>query len=47
MCIRDRYWDYVDEDLMQSMHGKSRITFYLEDSEEGFNTCLLYTSRCV
>ena len=33
-----QYWDYVDEDLMQSMHGKSRITFYLEDSEEGFNT---------
>ena len=30
-----QYWDYVDEDLMQSMHGKSRITFYLEDSEEG------------
>ena len=33
-----QYWDYVDEDLMQSMHGKSRITFYMEDSEEGFNT---------
>ena len=33
-----QYWDYVDEELMQSMHGKSRITFYLEDSEEGFNT---------
>ena len=33
-----QYWDYVDEDLMKSMHGKSRITFYLEDSAEGYNT---------
>lgn len=33
-----QYWDYVDEDLMKSMHGKSRITFYLEDSAEGMNT---------
>ena len=33
-----RYWDYVDEDLMRSMRGKSRITFYLEDSAEGMNT---------
>ena len=33
-----QYWDYVDEELMQSMRGKSRITFYLEDGEEGFNT---------
>ena len=33
-----QYWDYVDEELMQSMRGKSRITFYLEDSEEGLNT---------
>ena len=29
------YWDYVDEDLEQSMAGKSRITFYLLDSETG------------
>ena len=33
-----QYWDYVDEELMQSMRGKSRITFYLEDSAEGMNT---------
>ena len=29
------YWDYVDEDLEKSMAGKSRITFYLLDSETG------------
>lgn len=23
---------------MEQMHGKSRITFYLEDSAEGYNT---------
>ena len=33
-----QYWDYGDEDLMRSMRGKSRITFYLEDSAEGMNT---------
>ena len=33
-----QYWDYVDDDLMEQMHGKSRITFYLEDSAEGYNT---------
>ncbi len=33
-----QYWDYVDEDLMRAMHGKSRITFYLEDSEQGYGT---------
>ena len=33
-----QYWDYVDEDLMEQMHGKSRITFYLEDSAGGYNT---------
>ena len=33
-----QYWDYVDDELMEQMHGKSRITFYLEDSEEGLNT---------
>lgn len=27
-----QYWDYVDDELMEQMHGKSRITFYLEDS---------------
>ena len=37
MCIRDRYWDYVDEDLEKSMQGKSRITFYLLDSETGYS----------
>jgi len=31
-----QYWDYVDEDLEKQMQGKSRITFYLEDSEAGY-----------
>ena len=31
-----QYWDYVDEDLRQSMSGKSRVTFYLEDSPDGY-----------
>ena len=30
------YWDYVDEDLEASMKGKSRVTFYLLDSETGY-----------
>ena len=29
-------WDYVDEDLEASMHGKSRVTFYLPADETGF-----------
>ena len=32
-----QYWDYVDEDLETSMQGKSRITFYLLDSETGYS----------
>ena len=31
-----QYWDYVDEDLDKAMHGKCRITFYVEESENGF-----------
>ena len=31
-----QYWDYVDEDLGASMHGKSRVTFYLPADETGF-----------
>lgn len=31
-----QYWDYVDEELDRSMTGKCRITFYLEENEEGF-----------
>ena len=30
------YWDYVDDQLMQEKKG--RITFYLEDSPDGYNT---------
>ncbi len=30
-------WDYVDEELAQKMHGRSRITFYLETGEAGFS----------
>ena len=29
------YWDYVDEALTRQMAGRSRITFYLEQSEDG------------
>ena len=32
-----QYWDYVDEDLEQSMRGKSRVTFYLPADETGFS----------
>ena len=31
-----QYWDYVDEELDQSMAGKCRITFYVEENEAGF-----------
>ena len=31
-----QYWDYVDEELDQSMSGKCRITFYVEENNEGF-----------
>ena len=31
-----QYWDYVDEDLDKAMSGKCRVTFYVEESEEGF-----------
>ena len=30
------YWDYVDEELDQSMAGKCRVTFYVEENNEGF-----------
>ena len=33
-----QYWDYVDESLTQEMAGKSRITFYLEDSNAGYTS---------
>ena len=32
----DVIWDYVDENLEASMHGKSRVTFYLPADETGF-----------
>jgi len=32
-----QYWDYVDEELDQSMAGKCRITFYLEQCEESLS----------
>lgn len=31
-----QYWDYVDEALMEQEKGRSRVTFYLEENEEGF-----------
>ena len=33
-----QYWDYVDDELMEEMHGKCRVTFYLEEGEIGFST---------
>ncbi len=30
-----RFWDYVDEALEKRFAGKSRVKFYLEDTEEG------------
>ena len=32
------YWDYVDDQLMREKKGLCRITFYLEDSPDGYNT---------
>ena len=32
-----QYWDYVDEDLLKEKHGKCRITFYLEENDEGWS----------
>ena len=31
-----QYWDYVDEELDRSMSGKCRVTFYVEESAEGY-----------
>lgn len=30
-----KYWDYVDEELVESIRGVSRVKFYLEDSGPG------------
>ncbi len=30
-----QYWDFVDEDLLESMKGVSRIKFYVTDNEDG------------
>jgi ribosomal protein L11 methyltransferase len=30
-----KYWDYVDEDFLNSVKGVCRIKFYLEDSDDG------------
>ena len=31
----EKYWDYVDDDLMAEKAGKCRIKFYLTDDEDG------------
>lgn len=31
-----QYWDYVDHKLEEEMRGRSRVTFYLPEDEEGF-----------
>ena len=33
-----QYWDYVDEDLLKEKQGVCRITFYLADDADGYNT---------
>ena len=32
-----QYWDYVDDKLLDEKRGKCRITFYLEENQEGWN----------
>ncbi|MBQ9460148.1 MAG: 50S ribosomal protein L11 methyltransferase [Oscillospiraceae bacterium] len=32
-----QYWDYVDEALLEEKRGKSRVTFYLSEDEDGWN----------
>ena len=32
-----QYWDYVDDALLAEKRGKCRVTFYLEESEQGFS----------
>ncbi len=31
-----KYWDYVDEELVEAKKGVCRVTFYLENSESGY-----------
>ena len=31
-----QYWDYVDETLSKELRGRSRVTFYLPETEAGF-----------
>ena len=33
-----QYWDYVDDDLLAQKKGVSRVTFYLERSEDAYGT---------
>lgn len=32
-----RYWDYVDEELLKEKQGRSRVSFYAEDTVEGLS----------
>ena len=32
-----QYWDYVDDKLLDEKRGKCRITFYLEENEDGWS----------
>ncbi|MBQ9347873.1 MAG: 50S ribosomal protein L11 methyltransferase [Oscillibacter sp.] len=32
-----QYWDYVDQGLENEMKGRSRVTFYLPEDQEGFS----------
>lgn len=33
-----QYWDYVDENLYKEKHGLCRVTFYLGNDPDGYNT---------
>ena len=33
-----QYWDYVDEELLAREQGRSRVTFYLQADQSGFDT---------
>ncbi|MBQ7036114.1 MAG: 50S ribosomal protein L11 methyltransferase [Clostridia bacterium] len=36
-----RYWDYVDEELLEAKKGPTRVSIYLRDDENGRDTLLL------
>jgi ribosomal protein L11 methyltransferase len=39
-----QYWDYVDQELLDSMKGVTRVKFYVTDDEDGHKQLRQYTS---